>query len=107
MCSSFLIIEKQDASATKSNFHLDGYAAVIDLPTTSPLLREIFGSNDYFAAGCGGDVVLAGAMAACHIHDENGHLFDDSRCVANLMDKIPAPSEMYKDPLHSAGFHEF
>ena len=56
---------EQDASATKSNFHLDGYAAVIDLPTTSPLLREIFSSNDYFAAGCGGDVVLAGAMAAC------------------------------------------
>lgn len=87
MCFSFLIIEnneKQDASATKSNFHLDGYAAVIDLPTTSPLLREIFGSNDYFAAGCGGDVVLAGAMAACHIRGENGHLFNDNSCCSKL-----------------------
>eukprot|EP00434_Breviolum_minutum_P041371 symbB.v1.2.036802.t2/scaffold5280.1/size28982/2 len=71
-----------DASATKSNFHLDGYAAVIDLPTTSPLLREIFGSNDYFAAGCGGDVVLAGAMEYQSLHPDaiwgilDGHVAD-------------------------------
>ena len=53
----------QDASATKSNFHLEAYSALVDLPSTTPLLQKIFGSNDYFAAGCGGDVVLAGAIA--------------------------------------------
>ena len=53
-----------DSSATKSNFHLEAYAALVDLPTTTPLLQGIFGSPDYLAAGCGGDVVLAGAIAA-------------------------------------------
>ena len=53
----------QDASATKSNFHLEAFSALVDLPSTTPLLQKIFASNDYFAAGCGGDVVLAGAMA--------------------------------------------
>ena len=51
-----------DASGTKSNFHLKAYAKLIDLPSTTPLLREIFGSYDYLAAGSGGDVALAGAI---------------------------------------------
>ena len=61
--SSVFFSDGQDASATKHNFHLEAYSALVDLPATTPLLQKIFGSRDYFAAGCGGDVVLAGAIA--------------------------------------------
>ncbi|CAJ1445742.1 unnamed protein product [Effrenium voratum] len=59
-----------DSSATKSNFHLEAYAALVDLPTTTPLLQGIFGSPDYLAAGCGGDVVLAGAIEYQSLHPD-------------------------------------
>eukprot|EP00435_Cladocopium_sp_Y103_P027073 s2976_g6.t1 len=71
-----------DASATKSNFHLEAYSALVDLPSTTPLLQTIFGSNDYFAAGCGGDVVLAGAIEYQSLHPDaiwgilDGHVAD-------------------------------
>eukprot|EP00438_Fugacium_kawagutii_P013227 Skav201213 [mRNA] locus=scaffold651:197333:198076:+ [translate_table: standard] len=71
-----------DASATKSNFHLDAYSHLVDLPSTTPLLQKIFGSNDYFAAGCGGDVVLAGALEYQSLHPDaiwgilEGHVAD-------------------------------
>ena len=53
-----------DASGSKSNFHRRAFAKLIDLPSTTPLLTEIFGSRDYLAAGSGGDVALAGAIEA-------------------------------------------
>ena len=59
-----------DASGTKSNFHLKAYAKLIDLPSTTPLLREIFGSYDYLAAGSGGDVALAGAIEYQALHPD-------------------------------------
>ena len=40
----------------------EAYAALVDLETTTPLLMAIFGSHEYLAAGCGGDVALAGAI---------------------------------------------
>eukprot|EP00928_Gymnodinium_smaydae_P089503 TRINITY_DN73461_c0_g1_i1.p1 TRINITY_DN73461_c0_g1~~TRINITY_DN73461_c0_g1_i1.p1 ORF type:complete len:375 (+),score=42.67 TRINITY_DN73461_c0_g1_i1:89-1213(+) len=59
-----------DASATKSNFHVPAYCDLIDLPTTTPLLMEIFGSIEYLAAGCGGDVALAGALEYQPLHPD-------------------------------------
>ncbi|CAE7200371.1 unnamed protein product [Symbiodinium sp. CCMP2592] len=59
-----------DSSRTKSNFHLQAYASLVDLETTTPLLMAIFGSHEYLAAGCGGDVVLAGAIEYQALHPD-------------------------------------
>eukprot|EP00931_Biecheleriopsis_adriatica_P107492 TRINITY_DN81835_c0_g1_i1.p1 TRINITY_DN81835_c0_g1~~TRINITY_DN81835_c0_g1_i1.p1 ORF type:complete len:309 (+),score=54.02 TRINITY_DN81835_c0_g1_i1:29-955(+) len=75
-----------DASATKSNFHLPAYSDLIDLQTASPLLREIFGSADYLAAGSGGDVALAGAVEYQVLHPDAIWGVQEGR-VADL--KIP------------------
>ena len=42
----------------------EAYASLVDLESTTPLLMAIFGSHEYLAAGCGGDVALAGAIEA-------------------------------------------
>merc|ERR1719240_1208830 len=47
------------------------YLELIDLPTTTPVLREIFDTNDYVVGGCGGDVVLAGAIEYQPLHADN------------------------------------
>jgi len=57
-----------DASATKANFHLPEFCALIDLPATTPVLQAVFGSNDYQVAGAGGDVALAGAIEYQALH---------------------------------------
>lgn len=57
-----------DCSATRQNLHLKEYLDLVDLPTTTPLLRAIFGSDDYALGGCGGDVALAGAIEYQHLH---------------------------------------
>ena len=50
-------------SATRHNFHRREFAALIDLPATTPVLNAIFGNrSDYVVAGCGGDVCLGGAV---------------------------------------------
>eukprot|EP00439_Symbiodinium_sp_Y106_P083890 s171_g24.t1 len=59
-----------DSSRTKSNFHLQAYASLVDLETTTPLLMAIFGSHEYLAAGCGGDVALAGAIEYQALHPD-------------------------------------
>eukprot|EP00929_Paragymnodinium_shiwhaense_P092161 TRINITY_DN52035_c0_g1_i2.p1 TRINITY_DN52035_c0_g1~~TRINITY_DN52035_c0_g1_i2.p1 ORF type:complete len:139 (+),score=16.27 TRINITY_DN52035_c0_g1_i2:43-417(+) len=38
-----------DASPTRSSFHQPEFCALIDLPSTTPVLRAIFGSDDYQA----------------------------------------------------------
>ncbi|CAE7463280.1 unnamed protein product [Symbiodinium natans] len=59
-----------DSSRTKSNFHLEAFASLVDLETTTPLLMAIFGSREYLAAGCGGDVALAGAIEYQALHPD-------------------------------------
>jgi len=57
-----------DASPSRSNFHVPEYCALVDLPTTTPVLQAIFGSSKYQAAGAGGDVALAGAIEYQALH---------------------------------------
>jgi len=57
-----------DSSPTRSSFHQPEFCALIDLPTVTPVLRAVFGSRDYQAAGCGGDVALAGAVEYQALH---------------------------------------
>ncbi|MBV7339720.1 phytanoyl-CoA dioxygenase family protein [Chloroflexi bacterium TSY] len=48
------------------------WASMVDLPTTTPILKEIFGSSDYRVWGSGGDLSLPGAIEYQHAHADGG-----------------------------------
>lgn len=56
------------ASASRQMLHEEEWAAMVDLPTTTPILTEIFGSMDYMVLGAGGDLCLPGAVEYQHLH---------------------------------------
>ena len=56
------------ASASRQMLHEEEWAAMVDLPTTTPILAEIFGSMDYMVLGAGGDLCLPGAVEYQHLH---------------------------------------
>ena len=56
------------ASASRQLLHEAEWAAMVDLPTTTPLLTAIFGTMDYFVVGAGGDLCLPGAIEYQHLH---------------------------------------
>ena len=43
---------------------------MIDLPTTTPILSEIFGTPGYLVVGAGGDLCLPGAIEYQHLHSD-------------------------------------
>ena len=60
------------ASASRQMLHEEAWAAMIDLPNTTPILTAIFGSPDYFVLGAGGDLCLPGAVEYQHLHADVG-----------------------------------
>jgi ectoine hydroxylase-related dioxygenase (phytanoyl-CoA dioxygenase family) len=56
------------SSASRHLMHDPVWASMIDLPTTTPILTEIFGAPDYLVRGGGGDVCLPGAIEYQHLH---------------------------------------
>ena len=56
------------SSASRHLMHEPEWTAMIDLPTTTPILTEIFGGTDYYVRGGGGDVCLPGAIEYQHLH---------------------------------------
>ena len=56
------------SSASRHLMHEPEWASMIDLPTTTPILKAIFGSSDYFVRGGGGDLCLPGAIEYQHLH---------------------------------------
>ena len=56
------------SSSSRQMMHDPVWASMIDLPTTTPILEEIFGTDDYLAWGCGGDLCLPGAVEYQHLH---------------------------------------
>lgn len=58
------------SSASRQLLHDPVWAAAIDLPTTTPILKEIFGSDDYLVSGAGGDLCLPGAIEYQHLHSD-------------------------------------
>ena len=57
-------------SGCRQTVHDPDWAAMIDLPTTTPILMKIFGSADYLCWGGGGDVCLPGAIEYQHLHGD-------------------------------------
>lgn len=58
------------SSASRQMVHDPDWAAMIDLPTTTPILTEIFGSGEYLCWGGGGDLCLPGAIEYQQLHGD-------------------------------------
>ena len=56
------------SSASRQLLHEDVWASMIDLPTTTPILIEIFGGPGYSVLGAGGDLCLPGAVEYQQLH---------------------------------------
>lgn len=56
------------ASASRHLLHDPAWAEMIDLPTTTPILSKIFGSEEYWVFGAGGDLCLPGAIEYQALH---------------------------------------
>ena len=57
-------------SGSRQMMHDPAWTAMIDLPTTTPILTEIFGTDDYRVWGGGGDLSLPGAIEYQHLHTD-------------------------------------
>ena len=58
------------ASASRQLLHETAWASMIDLPTTTPILKKLFGSPDYVVWGAGGDLCLPGAIEYQALHTD-------------------------------------
>ena len=56
------------SSASRQLLHDPVWASMVDLPATTPILTEIFGSQGYLCVGSGGDLCLPGAIEYQHLH---------------------------------------
>lgn len=57
-------------SASRQMMHDPAWTSMIDLPTTTPILKAIFASDDYGVWGGGGDLSLPGAIEYQHLHTD-------------------------------------
>jgi hypothetical protein len=64
------------ASASRQLLHEPVWASMIDLPTTTPILTAMFGGDDYWVWGAGGDLCLPGAIEYQTLHADARELFD-------------------------------
>lgn len=58
-------------SASRHMLHHDAWCELIDMPTTTPILSEIFGSANYVVGGAGGDIAMPGAIEYQGLHSDN------------------------------------
>ena len=58
-------------SASRHMLHIDEWCELIELPATTPILTEIFGSSDYVVGGAGGDIAMPGAIEYQGLHSDN------------------------------------
>ena len=58
------------SSASRQMLHHSAWASMVDLPTTTPIVTEIFGGSDYRVWGSGGDLCLPGAIEYQHLHSD-------------------------------------
>ncbi len=64
------------ASASRQLLHDPVWASMLALPTTTPILERIFGSQDYAVLGAGGDLCLPGAIEYQALHADVHERFD-------------------------------
>ena len=64
------------SSASRQLLHDPVWASMIDLQTTTPILKHIFGGDDYHVLGAGGDLCLPGAVEYQTLHADLRESFD-------------------------------
>lgn len=67
------------ASASRQQLHRQEWASMVDLPTTTPILEKLFGSEDYYVWGSGGDLCIPGAVEYQALHSDVQENFQISR----------------------------
>ena len=78
-------------SVSRHMFHRPEWSQLIDLPMTTPILSSIFGSADYIVYGCGGDLVLPGAIEYQGLHSDSvWSEIHDPRGAVTMRD-LPTP----------------
>lgn len=89
------------ASASRELLHDPVWASMIDLPTTTPILTKIFGTEDYFVRGAGGDLCLPGAVEYQGLHADTRDTFQigparrvQAERVGIRLNKIPDTDEL-------------
>lgn len=58
------------SSCSRQMMHDETWVRMIDMPTSTPILTEIFGTDDYLVWGGGGDLSLPGAIEYQHLHTD-------------------------------------
>jgi hypothetical protein len=58
-------------SASRHMFHRVEWCELIDTPTTTPILTEIFGGPNYIVYGTGGDIAFPGAIEYQGLHSDS------------------------------------
>ena len=88
-------------SASRHMMHEPGWVNMIDMPTTTPILCEIFGSSQYSVWGGGGDLSLPGAIEYQHLHTDGLDMQSDGQArldrVRTEMDLSDASQQHFQD----------
>ena len=58
--------------SSHTNLHRQAWADLVDLPTTTPILKSIFDSEDYWCWGAGGDFCIPGTYEYQRLHRDIG-----------------------------------
>src|SRR5580698_2814158 len=64
------------SSASRQLLHEPEWAQMVDLPTTTPIVSALFGGDDYWVVGAGGDLCLPGAIEYQTLHYDTRETFE-------------------------------
>jgi ectoine hydroxylase-related dioxygenase (phytanoyl-CoA dioxygenase family) len=67
------------SSLTRSMLHLPAWQMLVDLPTVTPIITAIFGSDDYMLRAASGDFCLPGATGYQPLHADMRDFVDAKR----------------------------
>jgi hypothetical protein len=87
------------SSASRHMLHVDEWAELVDMPTTTPILEAIFGSPNYILIGAGGDVAMPGAIEYQGLHSDNvwTELHDPTGRISTR--ELPVPAVTINFPM--------
>jgi ectoine hydroxylase-related dioxygenase (phytanoyl-CoA dioxygenase family) len=76
------------SSLTRSMLHKPEWQMLVDLPTITPIVTAIFGSDDYLLRACSGDFCLPGATKYQPLHSD----------MRDYVDRPTTPFSSFRDP---------
>ncbi len=87
------------SSASRHMLHVDEWVELVDMPTTTPILKAIFGSPNYIVIGAGGDVAMPGAIEYQGLHSDNvwSELHDPTGRISTR--ELPVPAVTINFPM--------